>query len=186
MSDTEIAVTREYALRSLDDMIVDYSLEQSFGDLVRLRSVATNARNYFISNLIVLAVLDMDIGLIAEIVKRIDGMAPAKGDTQDYSNIFADAIEDVLSYTSAEQVTIYPSDSGIIALAKATVTIATAEVGKNAQARKDRQRAVSMVLDRVEGRRSEPARPAELVEYEAPEWMGLPEEGSTGGYGEVD
>lgn len=179
MSDTEIVSTRDYTLRSLDDMIVDCSLNSTLGELVSMRSRSRDTRSYFVSNLIVLAVFDMDIGLISEIVKRIDGMAPEKGDIQDYSNIFADALEDVLSYTSADQATIYPDDSGVIALAKATVAIATAEVGKSMQARKDRQKAVSMVLDRVEGRRSEPARPAELVEYEAPDWMGLPESGGT-------
>lgn len=184
MSDTEIVSTREYHLRSLDDMIVDCSLSMTFGELVKMRSSSRNARTYFVSNLIVLAVFDMDIGLISEIVKRIDGMAPSKDDAQDYSRIFADAIMDVLSYNSAEQMTIYPGDTSIVALAKATVAIATAEVGKNMQARKDRQKAVSMVLDRVEGRRSEPARPAELVEYETPDWMGLPENGGTHDAGE--
>lgn len=183
MSDTEIVSTREYHLKSLDDMIVDCSLSMTFGELVKMRSSSRNARTYFVSNLIVLAVFDMDIGLISEIVKRIDGMAPSKDDAQDYSRIFADAIMDVLSYNSAEQMTIYPGDTSIVALAKATVAIATAEVGKNMQARKDRQKAVSMVLDRVEGRRSEPARPAELVEYEAPDWMGLPEGGNDVGEG---
>lgn len=49
------------------------------------------------------------------------------------------------------------------------------------QARKDRQKAVQMILDRTEGRRSEPAKPVEETVYEAPAWLGLAEGETDGG-----
>ena len=140
-----------------------------------MRVNAPSARTAFVASTICQAILDLDIGLISEIVKRIDGLAPSKGDMDTYSNIFSDALCDVLEYTSGDQMTIYPTDPPIIALAKATVAISVSDPGKNMQARKDRQKAVSMVLDRVEGRRSEPAKPVELPEYEVPEWIGIAE-----------
>ena len=166
---------KPYELQSLDDYITDVSLNRTLGELMSMRVSAPSARTAFVASTICQAVFDLDIGLISEIVKRIDGLAPSKGDMDAYSNIFSDALNDVLEYTSGDQMTIYPTDPPIIALAKATVAISVSDPGRNMQARKDRQKAVSMVLDRVEGRRSEPAKPTELPEYGVPEWIGLAE-----------
>ena len=140
-----------------------------------MRVNAPTARTAFVASTICQAIFDLDVGLISEIVKRIDGIAPSKGDMDAFSNIFSDALNDVLEYTRADQMTIYPTDTPIIALAKATVAISVSDPGKNMQARKDRQKAVTMILDRIEGRRSEPAKPVELPEYEEPAWIGLAE-----------
>lgn len=140
-----------------------------------MRVNAPTARTAFVASTICQAIFDLDIGLISEIVKRIDGLAPSKGDMDAYSNIFSDALNDVLEYTQGDQMRIYPTDTPIIALAKATVAVSVSDPGKNMQARKDRQKAVCMVLDRLEGRRSEPAKPTELPEYEVPGWIGLAE-----------
>lgn len=142
---------------------------------MEMRVNAPSARTAFVASTICQAIFDLDIGLISEIVKRIDGLAPSKGDMDAFSNIFSDALNDVLEYTDGRQLTIYPTDTPIIALAKATVAISVSDPGKNMQARKDRQKAVSMILDRIEGRRSEPAKPVELPEYEEPAWIGLAE-----------
>lgn len=140
-----------------------------------MRVNAPSARTAFVASTICQAIFDLDIGLISEIVKRIDGLAPSKGDMDAFSNIFSDALNDVLEYTDGRQLTIYPTDKPIIALAKATVAISVSNPGRNMQARKDRQKAVTMILDRIEGRRSEPAKPVELPEYEEPSWIGLAE-----------
>lgn len=166
---------KNYEYRSLDDYITDTVLGKTLADVMNMRVEAPTARSAFVANLISQAVFDLDIGLISEIVKRIDGLAPSKGDIDAFSNIFADALSDVLEYTQADQLRIYPGDTPIIALAKATIAVATSDPKNNMQARKDRQKAVSMILDRVEGRMSEPAKPVELPEYAEPEWLGLSE-----------
>ena len=172
---SELARTRkEYSLQSLDDYITDTVLNSTVGTLLRTRVTAPDARTAFVANTICAAIFDLDIGLISEIVKRIDGLAPSKGDMDTFSNIFSDALDDVLSYTDREQTVIYPDDPPIIALAKATMAVSMSDPGRNMQARKDRQKAVQMVLDRVEGRMSEPARPQEETVYSVPEWVGLP------------
>ena len=182
-SDTGTAVTRAYEMRGLDELFTSTAVEKTIGQVSRDRSRALNARGYFVANVIWTAVFDLDISLISEIVKRIDGLAPAKGDMDAFSNIFGDALLDVLDYEHADQMRVYPDDPAIIALAKATVAIANADAGRNMQARKDRQKAVQMILDRTEGRRSEPAKPVEETVYEAPSWLGL-EEGERDAGGE--
>lgn len=182
MSDTtgspgSIEIARPYELKSLDDYIYDMALNRTMGDLIRMRTTAPSARTAFVVSTMTNAVFDLDIGLISEIVKRIDGSAPQKGDMDAYSNLFSDALGDVLDYTQSDQMSVFPSDPPIIALAKATVAIALHDPGRNMQARKDRQKAVQMILDRVEGRRAEPAKPTELPEYRAADWLGLPGEG---------
>lgn len=178
---TEIA--RAYEFKSLDDYIYDVALNRTMGDIIRMRTTAPSARTAFVVSTIANAVFDLDIGLISEIVKRIDGSAPQKGDMDAYSNLFSDALSDVLDYTQSDQMSVFPSDPPIIALAKATVAISLHDPGRNMQARKDRQKAVQMILDRVEGRRAEPAKPTELPEYRAADWLGLPGEGDGDGEG---
>lgn len=175
-SGTATALTkarRDYEFKSLDDYITDVSLNRTIGDMFRLRVSARSARSAFVASVICNAVLDLDIGLVSEIVKRIDGMAPEKGDNHDYSNIFSEALLDVLEYDHSEDLRVFPGDPVIVALAKVAVAISVADVGKNMQARKDRQKAVSMILDRVEGRMSEPAKPVELPEYVEADWLGI-------------
>ena len=174
-SDTGTAVTRAYEMRGLDELFTSTAIEKTIGQVSKDRSRALNARGYFVANVIWTAVFDLDISLISEIVKRIDGLAPAKGDKDGYSEIFGDALLDVLDYGQAEQLRVFPDDPAIVALAKATIAIANADAGRNMQARKDRQKAVQMILDRTEGRRSEPAKPVEEKVYEAPAWLGLGE-----------
>lgn len=181
-SGTETALTRLREARGLDELFTSVAVEKTIGQVVMERSRSLNARGYFVANTICCAVFDLDIGLIAEIVKRIDGLAPSKGDNHGYSEIFGDALLDVLDYGSPGDLRIFPSDPVIVALAKAAIAVANADVGKNMQARKDRQKAVQMVLDRTEGRRSEPAKPVEETVYEAPAWLGLGEgEANVGG-----
>ena len=180
-SDTETAITRQYEMCGLDELFTRTAVEKSIGQVSRDRSRSINARGYFVANVIWRAVFDLDISLISEIVKRIDGLAPSKGDNHGYSEIFGDALLDVLDYEHADQMRVYPDDPAIIALAKATVAIANADAGRNMQARKDRQKAVQMILDRTEGRRSEPAKPVEETVYEAPVWLGLAEGEGDGG-----
>lgn len=175
MSATQIESIRDgFKSLSLDDYLSDSVLGCTLGDLLSMRASAPNAKAYFVANVVCSSVMDMDIGVISEIVKRIDGTAATKERREGYSNIFSDALEDVLDYEAADKMRIYPSDPAVIALAKAVVAIANFEPGKNMQARKDRQKAIQMIFDRIEGRRSEPAKSAEKVVYSAPSWMGLP------------
>lgn len=186
-SDTRIAPTRKpYEFKDIDTYLMDMSLDRTMSELMTLRVNAPTMRTHFCANLILSAVFDLDIGLISEVVKRIDGIAPSKGDMDGYSDLFANALEDVLDYEQADMVRIMPGDRPIIALAKAAVCIANHDPRKNMMARKDRQKAVQLILDRTQGRRTESAKTTEEIEYTVPDWLGLPEGGEDEGDDEAE
>lgn len=64
---------------SMDDYIANVSLFRTIGQVVAGRDTAGTTKTFFVMNLFFSAVFDMDISLISEIVKRIDGTAPEKG-----------------------------------------------------------------------------------------------------------
>lgn len=141
----------------------------------KLRETARNARHYFAARLICNAVFEQDIDILNEIVKRIDGAVPDKDDRTLFANLLGDAIEDVLDRETADQMSLDPDDPTIIALAKVVVWMAVRSVGNNVQAKKDRHKAASIVLDRTGGKRSEPVRDVVKLDYVEPDWMkGLP------------
>lgn len=156
---------------SLDDYLTGLCLTSTVGDIVRMRENSANMRALFCANLIFNAIFDNDIGAINQIVNRIDGAIPDKKNRDNYANLMGQAIEDVLDYPKAEQVCIYPDDWTIIGLAKRVIQTSCQEVGKNPIAKKERNQAAEMVLNRTGGRRSEPVREQHLIEYVQPDWM---------------
>lgn len=78
---------KDYELQSLDDYITDVALNRTLADVMQLRTNAQTARSAFVATTICNAIFDMDIGLVTEIVKRIDGLAPAKGDMDGYLSL---------------------------------------------------------------------------------------------------
>lgn len=183
----EIAPTKVYGA-TLDDYVKDAVLTKTFGDIIAMRETASNNRSVFLAHTVFDACIGPDIGLIAEMIKRIDGANPNTDDVDMSSRMYADALEDVLDYETAERLittadgtktfrdmnfVIKPEDPVIIALAKATVYVAVMPA-RNATARKDRQRAVQMILDRIGGQKTRPERMQETVEYVTPDWLGLP------------
>lgn len=140
-----------------------------------MREQALSARQYFAARLICNGVFEQDIDIIAEIVKRIDGTVPDKEDRKLFANLLGDAIEDVLDRQTADQMAIDPDDPTIIAIAKVVVWLSLRSVGANVQQKKDRQKAVNMVLNRTGGKRSAPVKEAVKLDYVEPDWMkGLP------------
>lgn len=156
---------------SLDEYISSLCLTKTIGDVVLLREAATNARAFFATSLIFHAVFDKDMGALDQIANRIDGTVPDRRDRDRFANIMGDALEDVLEYARMDQTQIFPDDPTIIALAKTVLSVSWMEVGRNPTAKKDRQKAIEMVLQRTGGRKTEPTAVLELVEYVDPDWM---------------
>ena len=178
--DTEIVTrtesTNDYALRPMGEYIVDCCLNRTFGEMVRARDEAANARTVLVARTVTAAVLEPDIALVNELVKRIDGLVPSEDERESFANIFGDALMDVLDYTPEDQVRVTADDPVVIALAKATFFIANQDVaamprGQQSQARRDRAAAVRMIFERTAGRKTEPEKQVEAVEYVLPEWM---------------
>ncbi len=150
-------------------------MERSIGDVVLLRESATNAKQYWAASLIVDAVFECDIGLIEQIATRIDGTVPADVERDKFANLVGDALDDIMDYTNVELLTVQPDDKSIIALAKAVYFISIDHPGKNLNKKKDKHKAVEMVLNRVGGRKTTPKKELILTNYVEPEWMSLPQ-----------
>ena len=155
----------------LDEYITTLCLDRTIGEIWKTREHSRNARAFFGTSLIANAVFDMDIGLIEQIANRIDGTVPEKGERDKFANLIGNAIDDVLDMEKAEQLAVQPDDTTIIAIAKAVIYIATAPVGNNPSKRKERQKAVDLILNRTGGKRIEPVKDAMRLEYVEPDWM---------------
>lgn len=155
----------------LDDYTARVCLDFSIGELLRMRETATNARAYFVSNLVFSAIFEKDMALIEILANRIDGTVPTTTDRESFANIMGDAIDDVLDMPNRAQVVIKPDDPVIIALAKAVFAIATLPTRGNPVLKRERQKAVEMVYGRTSGRRTEPVKPLLETKYVEPDWM---------------
>lgn len=171
--DTSIVSIRDYDT-SLDGFMTDMCLYRTMGDVVRGRESAANAKTYTVSQMIFNAVFEMDVDLIRTIALRIDGTVPEEDKRDGFANLIGDAVEDVLSYTRADQMQVVPDDKPIIAMAKALVFIATQPCGSNYAKRKERNLAAQMILERCGGRKVQPTKLDHQIEYVEPEWMKLP------------
>lgn len=143
--------------------------------MLKMHENATNAKALFVAHLIFDAVFNYDIQSMKQIIQRVDGAVPTAEQRNYYANIFADALEDVLSYQKKDQLKIQPDDLAIIAMAKVVVWVSMSDPGNNAQKRKDKQDAIQIILERSGGRKSEPTKQLFAKNYVEPDWLkGLP------------
>lgn len=175
--DTLTALTK-VETPSIDEYMSRVVLDRTMGDVVKIRETACDARGYTVNSMIFNAVFEMDVDLIKTIATRVDGTVPDENSRSGYANLLGDAIEDVLSYSSKDMMTVVPSDPPIIAMAKVLVYVATKQAGTNYMARKERNLASQMILERTGGRKVAPTRLALETKYVEPEWMGLPDGGA--------
>lgn len=155
----------------IDAYTAEVCLCRTMGEVVRSRDTATNARQYFVANLVFSAVFEKDMALIDIIATRIDGTVPTTSERESFANLMGDAIDDVLDMDRAEQTMVTPDDPVIIALAKVVFHIATEETKHDYNKKKDRQKAVEMVYARTAGRRNEPVRLAIEEKFVKPAWL---------------
>ena len=162
---------KPYEKQSIDDLLTDYCLLKTMGDVAKGRELSTNARSYTVTSMIYNAVIEVDVELIKTIILRVDGTVPSEKKRDSYANLFGDALDDVMSYTKAEQMSVTSEDTPIIAMAKALIYAATQPVGSNFQKRKERNLAANIILERIGGRKIEPKKLAIETVYVEPEWM---------------
>lgn len=172
MDQTSKALMKYNYDASMDTYLTDVCLNKTMGEVVYNRENSPNTRAYVVNALICNAVFELDVDLIKTIVTRIDGLVPDENKRDGYANILGDALENVLSYDTAEQV-VTESDPAIIAMAKVLVVKAGSLAGTNYMARKERNLAAQMVLERTGGRKIGPTKPAIETKYVEPEWMRL-------------
>ena len=161
--------------QSMDSYLTDVCMNHTMGEVVYNREFAGNTRAYVVNSLIFNAVFELDVDLIKTIVTRIDGLVPEENKRDGYANILGDALDVVLSYETAEQSKVTQDDTAIIAMAKVLVVKAASSVGTNYMARKERNLAAQMVLERTGGRKTGPTKPMLETKYVEPEWMQIGE-----------
>ena len=171
---TEIVEARTYDT-SVDTYLTKVCLLDTMGDVVYNREHAAGVKAYTVNSMVFNAVFETDVELIKTIALRIDGTVPEEEKREGYANILGNALEDVLSYDTKELLRVTPDDPAVIAMAKVVVYKATQPVGNNPAARRDRNMAAAMLLERTGGRKVSPVKPMLETTYVEPDWMWLPE-----------
>lgn len=123
------------------------------------------------------AVIELDVGALEQIIRRVDGVAPDEDSRSIAANFIGDALEDILDYDDIDQIRAFnPSDPVVIVIAKALYIIAVRECGSNIQKRKDKAKAMDIIFQRTGGRKVKPVQERIETKYEEPDWMkSLPE-----------
>ena len=175
-NDMEIVSTRKEYDTSLDNLLTTTALEKTMGDVALGRERSHNARGFLVDCMFFNAVIEKDVDLIKTLATRIDGTVPEEDKRDGFANILGDALEDVLSYEQPQLLSVSSEDSPIIAMAKVLVYVAACPVGNNVQARKSRNLAAQMILERTGGRKTSPTKHQLETVYVQPLWMGTGEQ----------
>ena len=166
---TELA-KRDYDM-SIDSLLTTVCLDRKLGEIVKNRENAMSARTYTVNSMVFNAIFEQDVELIKTIALRVDGTVPDENSRSGYANLLGDAINDVMGYEDGRMLTITPDDIPIVAMAKVLIYKATRPAGTNYNARKERNLAASMILERTGGRKVSPTRPLLETKYTEPDWM---------------
>jgi hypothetical protein len=158
--------------RTIDEMLTDILLTESAADVVmRADTYKQSTKSYFCAKLIFDSIFEKDINLINQIAFRIDGAVPLQKEYEHTANYLGDAITDVLENCEANKIYVYPEDTAIVAMAKVVVHIALTTPGTSVQGKKDRQLAVDIILNRTQGKVTEPVKQKLDTKYSSPDWM---------------
>lgn len=157
--------------QSMDAYLTDVCTNDTMGQVVYNREFAGNTKAFVVNSLIFNAVFEMDVDLIKTIITRIDGLVPEENKREGYANILGDALDTVLEYDEASKNMVTNDDTAIIAIAKVLIAKAVKPAGSNYMARKERNLAAQMVLERTGGRKVGPTKPMLETKYVEPEWM---------------
>ena len=175
-NDMEIVISRKEYDTSLDKLLTDTALSKTMGQVALGRERSHNARGFLVDCMFFNAVIEKDVDLIKTLATRIDGTVPEEDKRDGFANILGDALEDVLSYEQPQLLSVSSEDSPIIAMAKVLVYVAACPVGNNVQARKSRNLAAQMILERTGGRKTAPTKNQLETVYVQPLWMGTGEQ----------
>lgn len=147
---------------------------------------AKNAAEFLVARLFTDAVFSDDIRSIQLIINRIDGGLPKDVDVDRYQTEFGDCLNKVMSMTRAEQTQIEPEDSVMMALCKSLYQMAVQDIywddvagmrrRPSEAAKKERDAALRMVLERTGGRKTLTDIPVQVEDVEIAPWIAeLPE-----------
>lgn len=147
---------------------------------------AVNAADFLVSRLYTDAIFSQDIRCIQLIINRIDGGLPKDVDVARYQTEFGDCLNEIMAMESNEQTMVRPDDTVMMALCKSLYQIATQDLywdyeklrkrRPSDSAKKERDAALRMVLERTGGRKTLASVPPHQEEVEIAGWIAeLPE-----------
>lgn len=145
------------------------------------RMSGANAGLYLVCRLFTDAVFSQDIRSIQLIVNRIDGGLPSDVDMPRYRTRFSECLNAVLSMEDREAVKVKPDDTVMMALAKSLYSMSVQDIywdehkGRlrkpREEAKKERDAALRMVLERTGGRKTTVEKVQEVEEPEVAGWI---------------
>ena len=140
-----------------------------------------NAADFLVSRLFSDAVFSQDIRSIQLIINRIDGGLPKDTDVDRYQTEFGDCLNQILAMEKNEQLMVRPEDTVMMALCKSLYSIAVEDIywdpklkrkrNPRDSAKKDRDAAIKMVLDRAGGRKTLSSVPTSVEDVEIAGWI---------------
>jgi len=153
-----------------DEYLTNILVNKTMEDVVRSFSTSLNVKAYTCYKLVMDAIIERDIGLINQIIKRVDGTIPTVTERKNFANIFGNSLEEVMQQQADNRFNIDPKDKAITAMSKAIIYVALTSGGNNVSKKKDRVMAVDILLSRTGGMRSEPVRQQLETTYVRPDW----------------
>ncbi len=139
------------------------------------------AADYLVCRMFTDAIFNEDIRTIQLIINRIDGGLPKDTEMALYRTQFADCFDEIMGMTSDAQMKLSPDDSVMMALCKALYALATQDIYWDAErgvprkpstdAKKDRDTALRMVLERTGGRKTLPMETKDPERIEEADWV---------------
>lgn len=140
-----------------------------------------NAADFLVARLYTDAIFSQDIRCIQLIINRIDGGLPKDVDIAQYQTEFGDCLNKIMQMTDSEQVTVRPDDTVMMALCKSLFQLANQDIYWDSEklrykrpsdtAKKERDAALRMVLERTGGRKTLAAIPPQVEEVEIAGWI---------------
>ena len=177
-----------------NDATVDEAIERlandRIGDVVSIAegnrfmigmAGARNAADFLVARLFTDAIFSQDIRCIQLIINRIDGGLPKDVDVARYKTDFGDCLNAIMSMDDVERTKVVPEDSVMMAMCKSLYMIATKDLYWDCEklrsrrpsdaAKKERDAAMRMVLERTGGRKTLAQIPSEHEEVEIAGWI---------------
>lgn len=140
-----------------------------------------NAAQFLVGRLFTDAVFNQDIRAIQLIINRIDGGLPKDTEIENYQTLFGDALAEVMATTDGTQLKVMPDDTVMMALCKSLYSIAVEDIywdpvsmkerRPTDSAKKERDTALRMVLERTGGRKTLSTTAQEKETVEIAPWI---------------
>lgn len=173
------------------DSAIDKLARMPMGEVVRISEgmvpkigfpygSEANAGMFLVSRLFTDAVFHGDIYSIQTIVNRIDGGVPRDSEVDSFESLFGDSVKRVLAADEGSQLKVMPEDTVMDALCKSLYDMAVRDLYRkedgrpckpSAEARRERDAARRLIIERTGGRKSKIESEAAPREIEVASWI---------------